>query len=133
MTATRVALVARLAIFLVLGGRDWSRKRLPGDYCLDHDNGSYRVEACGLAGPTLGGPDGPFGGVISNIGWDDRYIVVWRVPRSADGRGYMILDTQLRTVEGPYSRTEYAESLRRTPALQRIEVGYPQEAMKKWW
>ena len=102
-------------------------RRLPGGYyveCWDRERGHY----------TLGGPthSADAGGVLKGrlelLGWNDDYIVAWRVPMVAgDGKGWMIVDIRTHAVRGPLT-TEQLDTLRASDSsLDSVVIKPPEE------
>lgn len=107
------------------------RKTLVGDYCLSFADETYEVTPCGASAKLRGSTDaGPLEGAVSNVGWDTRFIVAWRYPlRVGDRAGWMILDADAHTLEGPFSEEEFQARRVRSHRLQQIRI---YEARQAW-
>ncbi len=70
------------------------------------DGTTYYLHADGLDKP--GG--GVLEGTVKQIGWDDRFIIVWRYSNfRGDPDGWMIIEHQKNTMTGPFSDEELSK------------------------
>jgi hypothetical protein len=122
----RVLLLGCAALWPVLACSDRESRPTGGGYCLDRMFGGdhYNLTACGLRAGLRGKTDnGPLDGTVQQIGWNKRYIVVFRraVLRS-EGDGWMILDADAEALRGPLSDAEWERERERDPALRQLAI-----------
>ncbi len=101
-------------------------RKVAGKYRLVQweDGKTYYIHAEGQNKP--GG--GLIEGTIKRIGWDERYIIVWRYSNfRGDPDGWMIIDHQQHTISGPFSDTE----LSKRPQMAGISTMEPAVAWEK--
>jgi len=122
----RVFPLALAVAWSVLGCSDRVSRPVTGGYCLDQmfDGDHYNLTPCDATAGLHGRTDnGPLDGVVLQIGWNKRYIVVRRqaIVRS-EADGWMILDTQIARLRGPLSDEEWERERAKDPALRGVLV-----------
>jgi hypothetical protein len=75
------------------------RQRLPGGYYLAR----WETGHVTLGGPTYSADaGGVLKGTVEAIGWNETYIVVWRLPMLAgEDAGWMIVNIHTHEIQGP--------------------------------
>jgi len=90
------------------------------------DGQTYYLHQKGQADDSLGGSI--IGGTVLRLGWGRRFILAERHSISrGDPDGWMIIDTQTRTITGPLAEAE----LRSRPEAQGIQILKVEEAWQK--
>jgi hypothetical protein len=107
-----------------------SRRRIVGGYCLEQWPRGFSVVGCSAQAKLHGTTDnGPMDGNVLSIGWDDRFIVARRRSVYGGTVAWMILDTKLEILEGPFTDEEFSDKLRGAPAIAAIK---PEDASAAW-
>jgi hypothetical protein len=105
-------------------------KRIGGPYVLrQFALHRYHIERTGRLDPSGGGV---LKGTVTKIGWNERYILVWRAGMSdRDPSGWMIIDLQEEAIDGPLSDRTLAEKREANAELRSVEIAPVEEAWRK--
>jgi len=81
------------------------------DYCLQQweDGSTYYLDDDRALSKDGGGA---FDGTVSQIGWNDRFIVAQRSATSGGYLGWMVVDLRIRAVSGPYQWSQLSREQR---------------------
>jgi hypothetical protein len=111
-----INLAAALAVMTMAGACDqdpfgFSCRDIAKDYCLQQweDGSTYYLDD-GRAPSKEGG--GALDGTVSQIGWNDRFIVAQRSATAGGGLGWMVVDLRTRWVSGPYQWSQLSREQR---------------------
>ena len=129
---TLTALASSASLWLGCSSRE--SRWLAGDYCLDRmlNGDHYNITGCSVRATLRGRTDnGPLDGTVSRVGWNQRYILAWRVAIVGNERnGWMLLDTREQRIEAIFDDDSLAIRLRHTPELSNIVVYDVNEAWR---
>ncbi len=109
-----------------------STKALPAGYCLELDREfkDYRVQDCSGQRNVVEGV-GVLGGIVTDIGWNDRAIVAKRIASiGGDASGWMVIDVSTDKIEGAFSDQAFREKLASEPRLKGIEPKAVESVLK---
>jgi hypothetical protein len=127
-----IALALPALIAGACGGYPVSR-RVAGDYCLDwHGRETYYFDACGDEAKIRGSTEmGPLDGVVTLIGWDDRYVIAQRAHYVNRQIGWYIIDTRDEVLTGPLDDERLRAVVSSHEELKRIRVTDVSEAWRR--
>jgi hypothetical protein len=82
-----------------------------------------RVAISRFGGPTYSADaGGVLRGTVESIGWNERYIVAWRLPMSrSDGEGWMIVNIHAHEIQGPLTDAQLDAARDGNPSLAGIK------------